>query len=96
MLLLNLGIRKDAAVSVSKESMNKSNSKYVFLRFYVLTFLQLLLAAYRGVFRTWSKSTFNTNDELSQNHTEKQFISSKSTTNWLFDICCYFITGCFN
>ena len=32
-LLLKSGVRKDVAVSVDKESINKSSSKNVFLRF---------------------------------------------------------------
>ena len=32
--------------------MNKSSTKNVFLRFYFFTLLNLLVAAYRGVFRT--------------------------------------------
>ena len=43
------------------------------------------------------KSIFNTNSELSQNCTEKQFMSFKTTVNWLFnDIWCYSVIGCFN
>ena len=48
------GIRKGVAVSVNKESMNESSSKNVFLRFQFFTLLHLLVAAYRGVFRTRS------------------------------------------
>ena len=54
-LLLKSSIRKDViAASVNKESMNKSSSENVFLRFYFFTLLHLLVVAYRGVFRTWS------------------------------------------
>ena len=46
--------------------------------------------------KTW-KHIFNTKSELSQNHTEKQFMPSKATLNWLFnDIWCYFVIGCFD
>ena len=48
------GIRVDIAVSVNKESMNKSSCKNVFLRFYLFTLLKLLVAAYRGALRTHS------------------------------------------
>ena len=34
--------------------------------------------------KTW-KSIFNTNSELSQNRTEKQIMSFKTTVNWLFN-----------
>ena len=37
-LLLESGIRKDAAVSINKESMDKSNSKNAFLRYFSLVF----------------------------------------------------------
>ena len=50
-LLLKSGIRKDVAASINKKSMNKSSTKNVFLRFYFFTLLNLLVAAYRGVFR---------------------------------------------
>ena len=53
-LLLKSGIKKDVAVSVNKESVNKNSSKNVFLRFYFFTLLHLLVVAYRGIFRTWS------------------------------------------
>ena len=53
-LLLKSSIRKDFAVSVNKASMNKSSSKNVFLKLKVFTLLHLLVAAHRGVFRTWS------------------------------------------
>ena len=52
--MLKSGIRKDAAVSVNKKSLNKSSSKNLFLRFYIFTLLHLLMAAYRGVFKTQS------------------------------------------
>ena len=45
---------------------------------------------------TW-KRIFNTNSELSQNRTENQIMSFKTTVNWLFnDIWCYLIIGCFD
>ena len=34
--------------------------------------------------KTW-KHIFNTNSELSQNRTEKQIMSFKTTVNWLFN-----------
>ena len=37
-LLLESGIRKDAAVSMNKESMDKSNSKNAFPRYFSLVF----------------------------------------------------------
>ena len=38
-----------------------------------------------------------TNSELSQNRTEKEIISFKTTVNWLFnDIWCYSVMGCFD
>ena len=46
--------------------------------------------------KTW-KRIFNTNSELSQNRTEKQIMSFKTTVNWLFnDIWCYLDMGCFD
>ena len=46
--------------------------------------------------KTW-KRIFNTNSELSQNHTEKQIMPSKTTINWLSnDIWCYLFTACFD
>ena len=50
---------------------------------------------------TWErkdpKMHFETNCELSQDHTEKQIMSSKATVNWLFnDISCYLVIGCFD
>ena len=46
--------------------------------------------------KTW-KRIFNTNSELSQNRTEKQTMSFKTTVNWLFnDIWCYLDMGCFD
>ena len=37
-----------------------------------------------------------TNGELSQNHTEKQIMSTKTTVNCLFnDIWCFLVIGCF-
>ena len=40
--------------------------------------------------KTW-KRIFNPNSEVSQNHTERQFISSKTTINWLFHDICYLV-----
>ena len=45
--------------------------------------------------QTW-KHIFKTNSELSQNHTEKQFMPSKLTVNWQFNDICYLVIGCFN
>ena len=46
--------------------------------------------------KTW-KRIFNTNNELSQNPTEKQIMPFKTTVNWLFtDIWCYLVIGCFD
>ena len=46
--------------------------------------------------KTW-KRTFNTNSELSQNHTEKQIMPLKTTVNWLFnDIWCSLVIDCFD
>ena len=45
--------------------------------------------------KTW-KHIFNTNSELSQNRTEKQIMSFKTTVNWLFNDVCYLVIGCFN
>ena len=43
------------------------------------------------------KSIFNTNSELSQNFTEKQIMSFKTTVNWLFNsIWRYIVIGCFD
>ena len=43
-----------------------------------------------------SKCIFNTNSELSQNRTEKQIITFKTTVNWLFnDKWCHLVIGCF-
>ena len=43
--------------------------------------------------KTW-KRVFNTDIELSQNHTEKQIIPFKTTINWLFnDIWCQLLIG---
>ena len=53
-LMLKSGIRKGVAVSVNKKSMNKSSAKNVFPWFSFFTLLHLLVAAYRGVFRTQS------------------------------------------
>ena len=51
--------------------------------------LALLLAKEK----TW-KRVFNTDIELSQNHTEKQIIPFKTTINWLFnDIWCQLLIG---
>ena len=47
-------IRKDVVVAVNKKSLNKSSSKNVFFRFYSFTLPHLLVASYRGVFRTLS------------------------------------------
>ena len=44
----------DFNVSVNKESMNKSSSENVFLRFLFFAFLHFVEAAYRGIFRYWS------------------------------------------
>ena len=44
--------KKDATAVVNKELMNKRGSKNVFLRFYIYTLQHLLVATYRGVFRT--------------------------------------------
>ena len=45
--------------------------------------------------KTW-KQIFHTNSELSQNCTEKQILSFKTTVNWIFnDIWCYLVMGCF-
>ena len=68
---LKSGIRKDVTVSANQESMNKSNSANVFLRF--STLLKLLVVAYRGVFRTqWNiyDEAFCKNNEqlLTVNH----------------------------
>ena len=43
---------------------------------------------------TW-KRIFNSNSELSQNCTEKQIMSSKTTINWLFNNICYLFIACF-
>ena len=44
--------------------------------------------------KAW-KCIFNTNSELSQNHTEKQIIPAKTTINWLFnDIWSYLFIAC--
>ena len=46
--------------------------------------------------KTW-KRIFHTSSELSQNRTEKQIMSSKTTINWLFnDTWCYFFIVCFD
>ena len=46
--------------------------------------------------KTW-KHVFNTNSELSQNHTEKQIMPSKTTVNWLLnDTWCYLFIACFD
>ena len=46
--------------------------------------------------KTW-KRIFNTNSKLSQNRTEKQIISSKTTINWLLnDIWCYLFIAFFD
>ena len=46
--------------------------------------------------KAW-KCIFNTNSDLSQNHTEKQIIPSKTAVNWLFnDIWCYLFIACFD
>ena len=37
-----------------------------------------------------------TNSELSQNHTEKQIMSSKATINWLFNDKCNVFIACFD
>ena len=43
------------------------------------------------------KCISNTDNELSQNCTEKQIIPFKTTVNWLFnDIWCYIAIGCFD
>ena len=43
------------------------------------------------------KTHFNTNYELSPNLTEKQFMSSKATLNWVFnDMRCYLVICCFD
>ena len=56
------------------------------------TLCNLLLAKEK----TWIR-IFKTNSELSQNCTEKQIKSSKSTINWLFnDIWCYLFITCFD
>ena len=45
---------------------------------------------------TW-KDIFNTNSELSQNCTEKEVMSFKTSLNWLLnDIWCYLVIGSFN
>ena len=44
--------KKDVTATVNKELMNKRGSKNVFLRFYIYTLQHLLVAIYRGVFRT--------------------------------------------
>ena len=49
-----------------------------------------------GKGKTW-KRIFKTNCEWSRNHTEKQFMPSKTSVNWLFnDIWCYLVIGCFD
>ena len=46
--------------------------------------------------KTW-KRIFKTDCELFQNHTEKQFMPSKTTVNWLFnDIWCYLFIARFD
>ena len=46
--------------------------------------------------KTW-KHIFNTNNELSQNRTEKQIMPFKTPVNWLLnDIWCYLVIGCFD
>ena len=42
------------------------------------------------------KRIFNTNNELSQNPTEKQIMPFKTTVNWLFNDICYLVMGCFD
>ena len=42
------------------------------------------------------KRIFKTNSELAQNHTEKQFIQSKATVNWLFNDVCDLVIACFD
>ena len=43
------------------------------------------------------KRFFNTNSELSQNRTEKQIMSFKTTLNWLFhNILSYLLIGSFD
>ena len=53
-LSLKSNIKKVVAVSVSKQSMNKTNSKKVFPKFWLFSLLHHLVAAYRGVFKTRS------------------------------------------
>ena len=58
-LLLKSGIRKDVAVSINKESMNKSSSKLYFSGFSFFTLLLVLLAA-KGVLKNFAIfSVFN-------------------------------------
>ena len=40
------------------------------------------------------KMNFKTNCELLQNHTENQFMPSKTTVNWLFNNICYLVIDC--
>ena len=44
---------------------------------------------------TWER-IFNTDNELSQNCTEKQIMVLKTTLNWLFNDICYLVVGGFD
>ena len=43
--------------------------------------------------KTW-KRIFDTNSELSQNHTEKGIMQFKTAVIWLFNDICYLVIGC--
>ena len=45
--------------------------------------------------KTW-KCIFNTNSELSQNHTEKQIMVSDTKINWFFNDLCYLFIAYFD